>query len=326
MIKSIFLFFLFIIFIYFIYKSIIEEDPQIVKDAFMMKKPLWSKGPITSNYSKCNTESISSYKNLIRYMKESSKILWIRNGSHSQSKKSDLDIVADNLNLLNTPLILITTDGDRSVPSSYKTSTVKKLLESPKIKLWFTQNYDGSIKHQKLKHIPIGFDLHTRQWLVGNSVYDKISFITSQSSKPKIRKVLCDAHLTISHPERSKMIKTIKNNKDIVFIHERKPFVEIIELYGTHEFIISPRGNGIDCHRTWESILAGCIVITRTSTLDEMFISNKLPVVIIQEWSELNNDLPQKLEKWSREYSHLTSSQIVIPKLLFGYWLNYYKL
>ena len=316
-----FIIFLFIIFIYLIYKSITDKDPPIVKDQFIMKKPLWSKGPIPSKYSKRNTESISSYKNLIRYMKESSEILWIRNGSHSQCQNSDLDIVSDNLHFLNTPLILITTDGDRSVPSSYKTSTVKKLLESPKIKLWFTQNYDGSIKHQKLKPIPIGFDLHTEKWLVGNSVDDKISFIASQSFKPKIRKVLCDAHLTISHPERSKMIKTIKDNKDIVFIYERKPFVDIIELYGTHEFIISPRGNGIDCHRTYEAILAGCIVITRTSTLDEMFISNKLPVVIIQDWSELNDNLPQKLEKWSREYSHLTSSQIVIPKLLFGYWL-----
>ena len=54
-----------------------------------------------------------------------------------------------------------------------------------------------------------------------------------------------------------------------------------------------------------------------------MFINNKLPVVIIQEWSELNDDLPQKLEKWSHEYSHLTYSHIVIPKLLFGYWLHY---
>ena len=185
-------------------------------------------------------------------MKESSEILWIRNGSHSQSQKSDLDIVADNLNFLNTPLILVTTDGDRSFPSSYKTSTVRSLLESPKIRLWFTQNYDGSIKHQKIKPIPIGFDLHTQKLLVGKSVDDKISFIASQNSKPKNSKVLCDAHLAISHPERSKMIKTIKYNKDIVFIQERKPFVDIIELYGTHEFIISPRGNGIDCHRTWE--------------------------------------------------------------------------
>ena len=317
-----FIIFLFIIFVYLIYKNITDEDLQIVKDEFMMKKPLWSKGPIRSKYSKRNTESISSYKNLIRYMKESSEILWIRNGSHSQSRKSDLDIVAENLHFLNTTLILVTTDGDRSVPSSYKTSTVRSVLESPKIRLWFTQNYDGSIKHQKIKTIPIGFDLHTQKWLVGKSVDDKFLFIASQSSKPKIRKVLCDAHLTISHPDRGKMIKTIKDNKDIVFIQERKPFVDIIELYGTHEFIISPRGNGIDCHRTWEAILAGCIVITSTSTLDEMFISNKLPVVIIQDWSELNYDLPQKLEKWSSEYSHLTSSEIVIPKLLFGYWLN----
>lgn len=313
---------LLVIIVYLIYKSIICEDPKILKDYFNMKKELWSKGPIRSNYSKRETELISSYKFLIKYMKESSEILWIRNGSHSQSLKTDLDIVADNLHFLNTPLILVTTDGDRSVPSSYKTSTVRTLLESPKIRLWFTQNYDGSIKHQKLKPIPIGFDLHTKKWLIGNSVDNKISFIASQRSKHKNRKVLCDAHLSISHPERSEMIKIIKDNKDIVFIEKTKSFVDLMELYGTHEFIISPRGNGIDCHRTWEAILAGCIVITRTSPLDEMFISNKLPVVIIQEWNELNDDLPQKLEKWSHKYSHLTYSDIVLPKLLFDYWLG----
>ena len=323
-IMLLFIMLLFIILLVIIlYLNYQNKDLKILKDEFMMEKPLWSKGPIRSNYSKRKTESISSYKFLIKYMKESSEILWIRNGSHSQLQKSDLDIVADNLNFLNTPIILVTTDGDRSVPSSYKTSTVRTLLESPKITLWFTQNYDGSIKHQKIKPIPIGFDLHTQKWLIGHSVYDKISFIASQRSKHKNRKVLCDAHLTISHSERSKMIKIIKDNKDIVFTKESKPFVDIIKLYGTHEFIISPRGNGIDCHRTWEAILAGCIVITRTSPLDEMFISNKLPVVIIQEWSELNDDLPQKLEKWSHEYSHLTYSHIVIPKLLFGYWLHY---
>jgi hypothetical protein len=100
------------------------------------------------------------------------------------------------------------------------------------------------------------------------------------------------------------------------------PFVDIIKIYSSYEFILSPTGAGLDCHRTWEAILAGCIVITRTSPLDEMFIKNKLPVVILNKWSDLKDNLPEKMEKWRSEYKPLTDINLIIPKLTFGYWLK----
>ena len=151
---------------YLIFKNIQKEN-------FQLENSIWSKGPIKSSYSNMNTEKISSTEYLNDYMKKSKEFLWIRNGSHSKDIESDLDKVANNLDFLTEPVILITSDGDRPVPSSYKDTTVKTLLESPKIIKWFTQNYDVSVKHPKMKHIPIGFDLHTEKWKVGNSLYDK---------------------------------------------------------------------------------------------------------------------------------------------------------
>ena len=34
-----------------------------------------------------------------------------------------------------------------------------------------------------------------------------------------------------------------------------------LEHYGTHRFVLSPPGHGLDCHRTWEAILLGAIPI-----------------------------------------------------------------
>ena len=296
---------------------------EIQNEDFTIEKPLWSKGPLKSSYSNMDTEKISNTKYLICYMKKCKEILWIRNGSHTKNTNSDLDKIANNLHFLTEPIILITSDGDRPVPSSYKDITVKRLLESPKIIKWFTQNYDVSVKHQKLNHIPIGFDLHTTKWQVGNSSYDKLTFMVSHNSDPKVLKILCDAHLSLYNgSERVVMLKEIENNTNIDLVPSRLPFVDIIKLYASYEFVLSPAGAGLDCHRTWEAILAGCIVITRKSPLDEMFIKNKLPVVILDDWSDLKDNLQEKLKKWYIEYKPLTNINLIIPKLSFGYWLK----
>ena len=52
---------------------------------------------------------------------------------------------------------------------------------------------------------------------------------------------------------------------------KRIPQEEIWSLYSHYPFVLSTRGNGLDCHRTWELLLLGSIVITRTSPLDPLF-------------------------------------------------------
>ena len=136
---------------------------------------LWSKGyKITNNYALQHTEHISKKENIIHEIDNSDNIIWIRNGSHNLNRISDLDIFSSNLHLLKKPIILLTTDGDRSVPSSYNENTINKILNHKYIKKWYTQNYDKTIIHKKLTHFPIGLDLHTSKWLINNSIKSKI--------------------------------------------------------------------------------------------------------------------------------------------------------
>ena len=293
---------------------------------------LWSKGPLRNDYSKKGTEEISSEIEIIEYMsviKNNNNILWIRNGSYNKNFNTDLDIFSNNIDKLNNPIILITSDGDRDVPSSYKNTTVKNILKSDKIITWYTQNYDETIIHPKIKPIPIGLPLHATSYMINNSIEDTLKYMmkvrnNNNHLQNKIKNIIfSDAHLSISHNERSDMYNILKDNKNIKFLSKRISFEEITEIYNKYQFVISPRGNGYDCHRTWELFLAGCIIITKTSPLDNLFIENNLPVIIIKDWNELNENIEQKLEDWYNKYIEFTSIENIYPKFSFKYWIKY---
>jgi hypothetical protein len=287
---------------------------------------IWSKGPLRNRYSEVQTETSSSKNTIIQIINSTStnNIVFIRNGSNSCL--SDLVIFADNLELINCPIILITTDGDRDMPSSHEQRTITKILGSNMIIKWYTQNYDGSIKHPKLKPFPIGLDLHSQQWLINNSISSKITFMLNirmlSPTHTRIKnKILSDTHNSYTHMERVNLYNMIQNNSNIDFSPSMS-FSAITELYNKYNFVLSPRGGGIDCHRTWELFMAGVIVITKTSSLDEMYTKNNLPVVILKDWNELNENLDTKLQQWYTEHIDKTTTDNIYPRLTFNYWLQ----
>ena len=83
-----------------------------------------------------------------------------------------------------------------------------------------------------------------------------------------------------------------------------------------YKYVISPHGNGLDCHRTWESIALGCIPILKSSPLDTMF--EGLPVLIVKEWSDVTAEL-------LNTYQPINTNT---DKIMLSYWeglLNKYK-
>jgi hypothetical protein len=286
---------------------------------------LWSKGPLQNIYSSKGTEYLANEKELIDQIKSATTVLWIRNGSLGPLRTTDLDIVAKHLNILPNPVTLITSDGDRLVPHSYKPQTVQTILNHPNISKWLTQNYDKTITHEKLGYMPIGFDFHTPRWLINNSQSEKTEFMLQcrRTAPPKIKdKIFLDAHLTNSSIERENLKATVRNNQSIICLKSQVPFTDITKIYNMYQFVLSPHGRGFDCHRTWELFLAGCIVIVKSSSLDDMFIKNKLPVVILKNWAELNMNLDQKLKQWYIDLVDLTTLDNILPKLQFMYWLT----
>ena len=287
---------------------------------------IWSKGIYKrSNYMLRSTTSKATNEQIIDLIKKNKDIIWLRNVTKKKSYR-DLDLFADNLDLLKNEIILVTGDGDDPIPSSYSLKTTNKILNNKFIKKWYTQNYDKSIIHEKLHHYPIGLDLHTGRWLMDFNKNDKIEFyknIREKNNNKIIHKIFCDSHLSKTHSDRTHMFQTLKKNKHIDFLNEKLDFKEIINKYGDYKFVLSPRGNGLDCHRTWECLLLGCIVITTSSSLDNMWIENNLPVIIIKDWKSLNVDnLPKRLLSWLRKYNKYTDKNHIYPKFKNSYWLK----
>ena len=61
-------------------------------------------------------------------------------------------------------------------------------------------------------------------------------------------------------------------------------------------FVLSPPGNGIDCHRTWEAIYFGAIPVVKRGKLAES-ISSDLPIHVVDEWSEVCSMNRSQLEQ-----------------------------
>jgi hypothetical protein len=79
-----------------------------------------------------------------------------------------------------------------------------------------------------------------------------------------------------------------------------------------YAFVVSPHGNGLDCHRTWEALALGCIPIVKSSGIDPLF--DELPVWIVKEWSDVTADAMRiKIEEFrNRNFNY--------DKLTVGYW------
>ena len=103
-------------------------------------------------------------------------------------------------------------------------------------------------------------------------------------------------------PYRSYMYHIIDSKKtDNIFRigNKRISQFELFRIRSKYRFLLSPLGNGLDCHRTWEGILFGMIIIVKTSPLDILYKIHNLPVVIVNDWTDINKTM---LDKWYQQY------------------------
>lgn len=253
---------------------------------------------------------------------------------------------------INCNFILVTGDSDVTVPCDLFSSTEQfnKFIENPKIIHWFSQNCSG--KHAKLTQIPIGLDYHTlarsntMSWgpqmppLNQEQSLDLIKL----SSKPFWeREYRCYSNFhhrmyeIFSNP-RKKAIEQLP--KHLVYYEPNKiKRQETWEKQAMYAFVISPHGYGLDCHRTWEALCLGCIVIVKKSSdkgldkqsdkqldngmgnecssLDKMYAD--LPVLIVDQWTDINQEL------LDRTINDFRTIEFKYEKLTLKYWVDMIK-
>jgi hypothetical protein len=89
---------------------------------------------------------------------------------------------------------------------------------------------------------------------------------------------------------RAKIVQTldansIKNSQRMVHIY--------YQVLPNYKFVISPEGNGIDCHRHYEALLAGCIpIIEHNPLIEEKY--KGLPILYTTDYSEITEEYLNK--------------------------------
>ena len=65
--------------------------------------------------------------------------------------------------------------------------------------------------------------------------------------------------------------------------------IQYFETLPSYKFVVSPEGSGIDCHRHYEALIAGCIPIIEYNTQIEEKYKN-CPILYTTDYSEINEE------------------------------------
>lgn len=207
-------------------------------------------------------------------------------------------------NRIANPYVLVTHNGDLPVPREYQYN-----LDDPKILAWYGQNAITT-SHSKLYPLPIG--IANRYW--GHGSIEAVSEV-QENTKAIDKGIFLYMNFNIgTFPSERTYVYELFKDKPFCTVSGGKNFRSYLFDLSNSKFVFCPRGNGMDCHRTWESILFGAIPIVISSPLDSLYAG--LPILIINDWNEVTEEFLHA--KWN-EMSHC---EYQLEKMYAQYWLD----
>lgn len=215
-----------------------------------------------------------------------------------------LDAFLTQLPAISNKFILITHNMDESMPGKYA-----YLLDDARLCAWFTQN-KGPINHPKLFPLPIG--LANAYWGHGN-----IQTLTSALSKAQHRSkrhlLYVNFDANTNGNARNHVLRYF-SQQPFSYVSGRKPWKDYLDDLASSKFILSPPGNGIDCHRAWEALYMGSIPVMKSTSIDSLF--DDLPVVIVRDWPEVTKKFLEQ------KYEEIKGKTYNLNKLYADFWLE----
>jgi hypothetical protein len=179
---------------------------------------------------------------------------------------------------------------------------------------WFTQNVNCI--DNRLESLPIG--LENSIWY---SHIEKPKKILNKLNENKNIHNLVYMNHNISTNEQERIVPfEVLNDKKFVTTEIRSngiDFENYINKIYNHKFVISPEGNGIDCHRTWETLYLKSIPIQKKNINNQYYTD--LPICFVDDWEEITEDFLNK------EYERIINSKWNLDKLKMSYWVNKIK-
>ncbi len=209
--------------------------------------------------------------------------------------------------MIDKKFILITQNGDFSTDIKHK-----KYLYYKKLIAWFGQN--PGFQHPKHIPIPIGIE---------NTFYNPKKILFQRNITNLIpwkdRKYLLylNYNPSTNSKHRKNLHKLFESFDNILIISKKVNYLTYMNHIGNSKYVLCPRGNGLDTHRFYETILMGSIPIVEHSLLDSLYL--KTTSLIVNNYSDLTIDILKRPEK------HIKNMNFSKDILYLETWLNEIK-
>jgi hypothetical protein len=177
------------------------------------------------------------------------------------------------------PFVLVTGGSDWPSPGIHHDA-----LDDSRIIRWFGEDSDLPAPHPKFVPVPLGISDPNVPF------GDQAAMLRAHARMPVVEEkpLLAHAsfHLTMSHAARREALAVIRDIEGVE-LQRTKVAPELLWIrHAGHAFVISPRGGGLDCHRTWEALLLHSIPIVKRSPFDSLH--EQFPVAIVDDWREIS--------------------------------------
>lgn len=176
------------------------------------------------------------------------------------------------------PYKLITGGSDRNItPADFK-------KVDGKIIRWFAQNV--TFQADRLVPLPIGLE--------NLSYYSNgIPALFDRQRKKHSRKqarILYGFSIATNRKVREPLNERLNRLATTDHISGFPPPPVYLKLLDRYQFVASPPGGGLDCHRTWEALYLGVVPIVESSSSTIYFKQLGLPLWLVDNWAELDNN------------------------------------
>jgi len=173
--------------------------------------------------------------------------------------------------------VLMTHNSDHGINESHLS-----LLNDDRLLHMFSQN--TFIEHPKLTALPIG--IANSMWQHGK--ISSLNHLINLNKGAKKEQIYVNVSVGTNREHRSKVMNALQTNPLSVFSPQNKPHHLYLEEMCEYKWIASPKGNGVDCHRLWEAMYAGCIALCDDTINSRAFKSMGLPIILVNEWSTIS--------------------------------------
>ena len=223
--------------------------------------------------------------------------------------------VTRTLQSVKRKFVLVCGDCDQDFPDQcLSTPMFEYLLGNGNLVHIFAQNC--RITHPRVTRMPIGLDYHTIRNVQPPADQETVLTNIADRAPPlKERKLLIYTtyHFQMQYKSRQEAYNSL--DKSLMYYEPIKvQRGESWQRQTEYAFVASPRGNGEDCHRTWEALALGCIPIVKTSPIDPLY--DGLPVLIVRRWENITKE---KLEETIEKFSQM---EFALEKLTLKYWVD----